>query len=149
MVLKINNPIDSEKNTFEEYHKNKSKNIIGIDSGITGAIAYYNIENKKLKIFDMPTIKKKVGKKERKQIDSKELTKIFKNLKNIDHAFIEKTNAYPQQGVVSVFNSGHCYGVLIGVLSAIYVPITIVSAKKWKEDIDLKTKKISKKQPNK
>ncbi len=120
---------------------------LGIDPGVNGAVAFYEIETKKLEIFDMPTIKIEVGKKKRKQIDSQELVKKIKNLKKIDCVIIEKVNAYPQQGVVSVFNFGYSYGLIIGILTSLSIPINYVLPKKWKEDIDLETKKISKKRP--
>lgn len=141
MVYKFKQPEVSQK--FD----NNSSICLGIDPGVNGAIAYYKVDSNKLEVFDMPTIKQKVGKKERKQIDSKLLVKIFKSLKNINHAFVEKVNAYPQQGVVSVFSFGYSYGVIIGILAARSIPITYVLPKKWKEDIDLQTEKISKKRP--
>jgi crossover junction endodeoxyribonuclease RuvC len=141
VVYKIKQPEIHQKsiNNFPIY--------LGIDPGVNGAIAFYRVGSNKLKIEDMPTFKQKVGKKERKQIDSKQLVKIIKSLKKINHAFVEKVNAYPQQGVVSVFNFGYSYGVIIGILAGRSIPITYVLPRKWKEDINLQTKKISRKRP--
>ena len=49
------------------------------------------------------------------------------------HALIENVGAMPGQGVSSVFAFGKGYGVIIGVLCALQIPVTFVSPQRWKK----------------
>src|SRR5262249_15707897 len=53
----------------------------------------------------------------------------------IEHCVIEAASARPRQGVSSVFSYGRSYGITIGVLSALGVPFTEVSAVAWKRKL--------------
>ena len=83
--------------------------IIGIDPGLSGAIAI--LENKNvLKLFDMPVMAE--GKKNKKQLNSAQLVNIIK--KNINKSddiavVVEQVNAMPGQGVTSMFNFGQTF----------------------------------------
>ena len=54
--------------------------IIGIDPGLSGAIAVLD-NNKVLKIYDMPVMAE--GKKNKRQINSAQLTNIIKETANL------------------------------------------------------------------
>ena len=86
--------------------------IIGIDPGISGAISI--IENKKiLEVYDTPTMID--GKKNKRQINSAQVTSIIKERLNINKEVIvvvEHVNAMPGQGVTSMFNFGQSFGVI-------------------------------------
>ena len=97
--------------------------IIGIDPGISGAISI--TENKKiLEIYDTPTMID--GKKNKKQINSAQVTNIIKESLNKDKdvvVVVEQVNAMPGQGVTSMFNFGQSFGVIKGICAALSLPI--------------------------
>ena len=111
--------------------------IIGIDPGISGAISI--IENKKiLEVYDTPTMID--GKKNKKQINSAQVTNIIKERLNGDKEVIvvvEHVNAMPGQGVTSMFNFGQSFGVIKGICAALSLPIYFVRPTKWKKHFNL------------
>ena len=111
--------------------------IIGIDPGISGAISI--IENKKiLEVYDTPTMID--GKKNKKQINSAQVTNIIKERMNDDQEVIvvvEHVNAMPGQGVTSMFNFGQSFGVIKGICAALGLPIYFVRPSKWKKHFNL------------
>ena len=111
--------------------------IIGIDPGLSGAIAI--LENKNvLKLFDMPVMAE--GKKNKKQLNSAQLVNIIKKniYKSDDIAVVvEQVNAMPGQGVTSMFNFGQTFGAIKGVCAALNLPIFFVRPSKWKKYFEL------------
>jgi len=111
--------------------------IIGIDPGITGAISI--LENKKiLEVYDTPTMID--GKKNKKQINSAQVTNIIKErLKDGKEVIVvvEHVNAMPGQGVTSMFNFGQSFGVIKGICAALGLPIYFVRPTKWKKHFNL------------
>jgi crossover junction endodeoxyribonuclease RuvC len=111
--------------------------IIGIDPGINGAISV--IENKKiLEVYDTPTMID--GKKNKRQINSAQVTNIIKERLNNDKkvvVVVEHVNAMPGQGVTSMFNFGQSFGVIKGICAALSLPIYFVRPSKWKKHFNL------------
>ena len=111
--------------------------IIGIDPGISGAISV--IENKKiLEVYDTPTMID--GKKNKRQINSAQVTNIIKERLNKDKevvVVVEHVNAMPGQGVTSMFNFGQSFGVIKGICAALSLPIHFVRPSKWKKHFNL------------
>tara|TARA_B110000438_G_C15377979_1_gene463490 strand:- start:41 stop:520 length:480 start_codon:yes stop_codon:yes gene_type:complete len=111
--------------------------IIGIDPGISGAISI--IENKKiLEVYDTPTMID--GKKNKRQINSAQVTNIIKETLNKGKkvvVVVEQVNAMPGQGVTSMFNFGQSFGVIKGICAALSLPIYFVRPTKWKKHFNL------------
>ena len=111
--------------------------IIGIDPGISGAISV--VENKKiLEVYDTPTMID--GKKNKRQINSAQVTNIIKDrLKDEKEVVVvvEQVNAMPGQGVTSMFNFGQSFGVIKGICAALSLPIYFVRPAKWKKYFNL------------
>ena len=111
--------------------------IIGIDPGISGAISI--IENKKiLEVYDTPTMID--GKKNKRQINSAQVTNIIKERLNTDKevvVVVEHVNAMPGQGVTSMFNFGQSFGVIKGICAALNLPIYFIRPTKWKKHFNL------------
>tara|TARA_Y100000748_G_C15284928_1_gene406025 strand:+ start:157 stop:636 length:480 start_codon:yes stop_codon:yes gene_type:complete len=111
--------------------------IIGIDPGINGAISI--IENKKiLEVYDTPTMID--GKKNKRQINSAQVTNIIKERLNKDKevvVVVEQVHAMPGQGVTSMFNFGQSFGVIKGICAALSLPIFFVRPSKWKKYFNL------------
>ena len=111
--------------------------IIGVDPGINGAISI--IENKKiLEVYDTPTMID--GKKNKRQINSAQVSSIFKERLNLNKdviVVVEQVNAMPGQGVTSMFNFGQSFGVIKGICAALSLPIHFVRPTKWKKHFNL------------
>ena len=110
--------------------------ICGIDPGLSGAVALMEAGPSFVpKILDMPTLALSRGGKNKREIDVRLLSQLIASHVPIAHAFVEQVGAMPGQGVSSVFAFGKAYGILIGVLGALGVPMTFVSPVKWKRDL--------------
>jgi crossover junction endodeoxyribonuclease RuvC len=111
--------------------------IIGVDPGISGAISI--VENKKiLEVYDTPTMID--GKKNKRQINSAQVTNIIKERLNKEKkvvVVVEQVNAMPGQGVTSMFNFGQSFGVIKGICAALSLPIYFVRPTKWKKHFNL------------
>ncbi len=111
--------------------------IIGIDPGLTGAIAILE-NNKVLNIFEMPVMSE--GKKNKRQLNSAQLVRLLNDniSKNEDvSVIVEQVNAMPGQGVTSMFNFGQTFGAIKGICAALGLPIFFVRPSKWKKHFEL------------
>ena len=112
--------------------------LFAIDPGVNGACSIY-INRKLTKILDVPTMTD--GKKNKKQINAAQLSKIVKQTiedqKEDISVIIEKVSAMPGQGVTSMFNFGQSFGVIKGICSAMELPIFYVRPAKWKKYFNL------------
>ena len=108
--------------------------LIGIDPGVSGAIAFLNDDLGLRHVFDMPVMALS-GKKQ--QVNPAELGKLFRvwlcdvPVENTT-AYVERVAAMPPQGVASSFNFGVSYGIVKGVLGALQIPMVLVSPAVWK-----------------
>ena len=111
--------------------------IIGVDPGLTGAIAILD-GNKVINLFEMPVMAE--VKKNKRQLNSAQLVSIIKeNIKNKEETavIVEQVNAMPGQGVTSMFNFGQTFGAIKGVCAALELPIFFVRPSKWKKHFEL------------
>ncbi len=111
--------------------------IIGIDPGLSGAIAVLE-NNNVLNIFDIPVMSE--GKKNKRQLNSALLVNLLKEniVKDEEVAVVvEQVNAMPGQGVTSMFNFGQTFGAIKGICAALELPIYFVRPSKWKKHFDL------------
>ena len=120
--------------------------IIGIDTGITGALAFYDPAKQEIKVWDIPTKtfevagKTKAGnKKKRREVDLDALSKILINLrsKNVREVVIEKVHASPNDGAAQGFNFGKVYGQVVGLCHGLGFEITQCSPQAWKREFNL------------
>ena len=103
---------------------------IGIDPGLTGAIAVLSNEGKFISVHDMPIMK--LGKSKKNQVDPVALSELIMGIAPTS-AILEKVGAMPGQGVASMFNFGMGYGVIQGVLAALWVDYELSTPQKWKK----------------
>ena len=107
--------------------------VIGIDPGISGAIAIFE-DGKLDTIIDMPTLKIASGKTMKSHISAIGLVRILETstlVHNSVHIVIEKVGAMPGQGVTSMFNFGRSAGIIEGVVAALQRPYTYVTPATW------------------
>jgi crossover junction endodeoxyribonuclease RuvC len=107
-----------------------SKYSIGIDPGLSGAIAIISTES--LKIFDMPTMTVERNGKAKRQVSAAELAEMLYLYSGRDcHVYCERVSAMAGQGVTSVFSFGRSFGMIEGILAAFKMPVTFVPPATW------------------
>jgi crossover junction endodeoxyribonuclease RuvC len=106
--------------------------VIGIDPGISGAIAILK-DGVLHRLIDMPTLELDSGKTKKRHISAAGLATILNVfISDADcHVVIEKVGAMPGQGVTSMFNFGRSAGIIEGVVAALLIPNTYVTPQTW------------------
>lgn len=109
--------------------------FIGIDPGLSGAIARYDPATNDLVIHDVPTHELKRNGKTKREIDLHAVARILDDLTKLPGGsiLVEQVGSMPGQGVSSVFAFGKAYGVLLGVSAATFVPLDTVTPAVWKK----------------
>jgi len=107
--------------------------ILGVDPGASGAMAWMSSDGHLVAVQDLPWIK---GHGLNAAVFA---AWVRLREKDIRHAFVERVASRPGQGVVSVFSFGMNYGQILGVLSALKIPVTLVAPTKWKPAVGLPT----------
>ena len=108
---------------------------IGIDPGVSGAIAFLN-DDTLVTVQDMPTMSLS---KTKQKVNQAELAKLLTEAICADGrecseatAYLEQVHSMPGQGVTATFNFGVSYGVIQGVLAALQIPMVLVTPHSWK-----------------
>jgi len=102
--------------------------ILGIDPGMSGALAYY--DGTELLIWDMPIFKKEKG----NDLDIHALYKIFQEA-GPDYVWLEKTVAMPKVSGKAAYSMGKSEGALIALCVALGLPYTLVRPAEWKKEM--------------
>lgn len=108
--------------------------IIGVDPGLTGAIAALDDHGRVLALEDMPTTPKRVGKGS--EVNGYLLAEIFHALAahhGKGRVWLEAVSAMPKQGVTSVWSFGMSVGMVRGVVAALGFPLELVRPQEWKK----------------
>lgn len=111
--------------------------IIGIDPGITGAIAF--IHTNWSKVEDIPVMANGKGKtKVKNKVNGSALAEMLTNydLKTAT-VYLERVSSMPGQGVASMFSMGDTFGCIRGVCAALGLPIEIITPQSWKKHYGL------------
>jgi crossover junction endodeoxyribonuclease RuvC len=101
--------------------------FIGIDPGVSGAIAI--ISHDGVTFHDMPVLEVK----KKQTLDYAGLATILRPYSGAT-AFtaVELVCAMPGQGVSSMFKFGQCYGAVLATLAALQIPYELVTPPVWK-----------------
>lgn len=111
--------------------------ILGIDPGLDGALAFMG-PDQDVTIHDIPTHRLKRGGKVKREVDLTELARILDAAAStIAHVFLEQAGAMPKQGVTSSFAFGKGYGSILGIVAANFLPLTLVSPRRWKKALQV------------
>lgn len=106
---------------------------IGIDPGLSGAIAVFNLETGHLSILDMPVVEVVRNNKKKRELSPAMLANILKLVDKPATAVVERVGAMPGQGVSSVFSFGRSLGTIEGALAALQIPMTLVPPQQWQK----------------
>lgn len=117
--------------------------IIGIDPGLTGAVAF--VWDGLYLVLDIPTMANGKGSsKVKQQVNASALkSMILRNIEDDDghigpcSVFMERVSSMPGQGVASMFSMGDTFGCIRGVCAAMGLPVEIVTPQSWKKHYHL------------
>lgn len=107
--------------------------IVGIDPGKEGGIVGIDDDKRIMFLEVMPE----------KIIDVHHL---FQNLKKKNHVimtYLEKAQAFPQNGAVSMFNYGKHCGEIEGILMSLGIPYELVPPQSWTSRIHFNSRRYS------
>ena len=120
--------------------------IIGVDPGLTGALASINHRGL-VAGADMPVMQRSKGRATVKnQVNAAALADLLRRWlegydKNEIRIFIERVQAMPKQGVSTMFSMGHTCGIIEGVVTARGYPHELVTPREWKKVLKLASDK--------
>jgi len=107
-----------------------NKIITGIDPGKKGAICrldYGDGHSPFIEFLQLcPMIK--VGKKEEYNLPA-----MVQAIEGSDLVYIEKVHAMPKQGVTSMFTFGMGYGIWLGIIATLQIPVHTIAPQTWKK----------------
>src|SRR5262245_44559688 len=109
--------------------------ILGVDSGLTGALALIEVANGDttlVDIIDVPV----AGSAAKQSLDPILLQQWLLN-HGPRCAYFERAQAMPKQGASSGFKYGRCTGALEATLALCAIPIIVVEPGKWKRHFHL------------
>ena len=104
--------------------------VLGIDPGLSGALAFYDTVSEALVVMDMPTVEVTRNGKSKREVSPALVADMVAG-KGVEKAFMERVSAMPGQGVSSMFSFGRSSGVVEGVLAAYEIPTTLVTPQAW------------------
>lgn len=115
-------------------------NFLGIDPGISGAIALLR-EDGEYFVWDMPTILKGAG-NVKYELDAAALyAKIVEWAPHSTIAALERVNSMPGMSVSTMFSLGDSFGVCRACLASAMVPTHYVLPQAWKKHFGLSKEK--------
>jgi crossover junction endodeoxyribonuclease RuvC len=104
---------------------------VGVDVGLQGALFFLAPDDTTGEAVDLPVHLLTRGGRNKRELDIAGLVGILE-LRRPEHAFVEQVGAMPEQGVSSVFAFGECFGAILGVLTALQIPLSLVPPATWK-----------------
>lgn len=111
---------------------------LGIDPGITGAMALLDAEGCAVMVEHLPTIARGNAAKVKREIDPAGLVHLLRiHAGGIEAAWLEQVSSRPGQGVASVFSLGHSVGSISATLATLGIPIHLVTPAAWKRQAGL------------
>jgi crossover junction endodeoxyribonuclease RuvC len=118
-------------NEITEAGRTTASDILGIDPGLSGALAFYNPAINSLVVWDVPTLL--AGKGTRRVVDEDGLAaSIAPRAQSTLHAFVERVGVMPMEGAVGAFSFGTTYGLLRMAVAAFQIPRSLVMPQVWK-----------------
>ncbi len=108
--------------------------ILGVDIGAAGAVALLTDSGELIDTFDMPCLAD--GPAGRKAVNPALFAEIVAKA-HATRAFVESVNARPGEGPTGAFSFGRSRGVVEGVLGALGLRVTFLTAPSWKRTIGI------------
>jgi crossover junction endodeoxyribonuclease RuvC len=115
---------------------------VGVDPGLSGALAFYDELSGEFNVVDMPTKWTVRNGKKRRRVDAVELGLVLDKYTRGRpvSAYIEQVGAMPGQGVTSMFSFGRAVGVVEGEFGYAGVTPIEVPPRVWQKAVGLDPK---------
>lgn len=110
---------------------------IGIDPGLSGAVAALTDSGEFIDVNDLPVIRDR----SLAWIDGDLLRMMLLTYIGPKRVVIERVSAMPKQGVASSFQFGVGFGSLLGVVQSLGLPLELVTPATWKRALGLSSDK--------
>src|SRR5687768_17347627 len=115
-----------------------SRHMLGIDPGLTGAIAVLDATGTLVALHDTPTLTLRVQRGTRQAYDVPGMVALLRPYAGHGgHVLLEEAQGMPGQGVRSMFTTGLGFGLWLGILAALGLPYTLVRPAVWKRQCGL------------
>jgi len=113
--------------------------VVGIDPGLSGAIARYDSDLNTLQVEDMPTFLLVRNGKKKRDVDLSSCARIIDDMTKQagTRICVEQVSSMPGQGVSSVFAFGKAYGIVLGICAATFCPLETVTPAVWKRALSV------------
>lgn len=117
--------------------------VIGVDPGLSGAMARLDYTTGALDIQDMPTWNMVVAKKTRTRVDANDLIDYFElqKMMGAELVLIEAVGGRPKQSASAAFVFGYTVGLIYMACISVRLPIETVPPQVWKKVLGLPGKK--------
>jgi len=116
--------------------------FIGVDPGLSGAIAIFDPAVDEIDVHDMPVNQIDRNGKKKNEIDIFNLARLVDDAQKgqniIRLAVIEKVGAMPKQGVASIFTFGATWGIALGVIGAHFIRVERVQPQRWQKAMNVR-----------
>ena len=103
--------------------------VIGVDPGVTGALALLTDKGELIDVLDMPSLAD--GAKGRSTVNAVLLADLMARW-HAREVFCEFVSARPTDGSVQAFAFGKTFGIIHGVCGAMSLPISLIAPQSWK-----------------
>lgn len=114
------------------------KYILGVDPGLSGALAWYDPTDRSVIVHDMPTFQIDRNKGHRREIDYYNLGRLIDTYAaDTKSAFVERVASMPAQGIASAFTFGEAFGAVKGAIAANLIPMQLITPQVWKRSFGL------------
>jgi crossover junction endodeoxyribonuclease RuvC len=112
--------------------------VIGIDPGLSGAVAVLSLSGTLVALHDTPTLTLKVQRGRKQVYDVPGMVTLLRPYAGLPcHVMIEESQPMPGQGTRSMFTVGLGYGAWLGILASLALPYTSVRPAVWKQAFSL------------
>jgi crossover junction endodeoxyribonuclease RuvC len=104
--------------------------ICGIDPGLSGAIARLDTTGSLVDVCDMPIFRLTKAGKNSKIVDAYLVADLLG--RGCGHIFVEMQQTRPGQAAQAIAKTFTGYGIILGVIAALAIPVTHVNSRQWK-----------------
>jgi crossover junction endodeoxyribonuclease RuvC len=108
----------------QEQNDELAPKVLGIDPGQTGALAWVTPTGRLHEVEDMPVVNG--------EVNAHFLAQLILASGRLEACVVEKVHSMPKQGVASSFKFGTSYGIVIGVVAALEIPLFFAPPQEWK-----------------
>lgn len=115
---------------------------VGVDPGLTGGVALLSDDGSATS-YEMPTFAYSPTGTVKRAVNCYELARLLRAsaLSGGVSLYIERVNAFPGQGVSSMFSLGMSYWGAVGAAAGLGIPVELVGPQEWKKHYRLRADK--------